>query len=251
MFIVMEMLELYLFVGIIVSIFGLINDHYLIEKLFNLIAIFILVSFWLLLQGFEFLPLIVLIIYVGSIAVLFLFVVIIINPDYSDMRNEFFNLKYLWYRQDLTDLNSKLKVYLLNNKPSTIVTSNFLSTLQNQVTYNLNTQTQFQYFLTLFMSSFLFFIFYFLGFISTFYFFFSVSPDTLCCISGLSTLDNLFTTYIDVYYIATLLYTRFLFEFLLMGFILFVAMVGVIMFGAKKSLFIKRQNISEQFFRNR
>lgn len=245
------MLELFLFLGVVISILGLIVDHYLIEKLFNLIAIFILVSFWLLLQGFEFLPLIVLIIYVGSIAVLFLFVVIIINPDYTDMRNDFFNLKYLWYRQDLTDLNDKWKVHLLNNKSENFVTENFLANLQHQVNYTLTSQTQLQKFVMFFMSSFLFFIFYFLGFVGAFYFFYSSSTDILCCSSGINNLDNLFTTYVDVYYIATLLYTRFLFEFLLMGFILFVAMVGVIMFGAKKSLFIKRQNISEQFFRNR
>jgi NADH:ubiquinone oxidoreductase subunit 6 (subunit J) len=51
------------------------------EKIFSLISVFVCISFFLMLHGFEFLPLVILLLYVGSIAVLFLFVVIIINPD--------------------------------------------------------------------------------------------------------------------------------------------------------------------------
>lgn len=47
-----------------------------------------LLAFYILLNGLEFIPLSIVIIYIGSIAILFLFVVIIINPDYRDILDE-------------------------------------------------------------------------------------------------------------------------------------------------------------------
>lgn len=251
-----------LLLGICLSILSLLYHYYLIEKLFNLIATFILVSFWLLLNGFEFVPLIMLIIYVGSIAVLFLFVVMIINPDYMDMRDDFFNVKYLWYRQDLQNWTSQhLKGSETEKKDKDISENNYklvtptvLNDMKNNLIWNdSNTRSnKLRYLFSYFFWSFLFFVVYFAGFmgswfiVSRFY-----TTDKLVFVDSLNFQDNLFFGFVDVYYIANLLYGRFYFEFLLMGFLLFVAMVGVIMFGARKSLVIKRQNLSEQFFRYR
>lgn len=57
--------------------------------------------------------------------------------------------------------------------------------------------------------------------------------------------------FIDVYYIAIQLYGSSGLSFIVMGFILLVAIIGVIVIGVKKSLKVKRQNISDQFFRYR
>ena len=42
-------------------------------------------AFWLFLNGLEFLSLVILLLYIGAISVLFLFVVMIINPDFTDL----------------------------------------------------------------------------------------------------------------------------------------------------------------------
>ena len=55
----------------------------------------------------------------------------------------------------------------------------------------------------------------------------------------------------DLYYIALDLYTTYSSLFLLIGFILLVSIIGVIILGLKKALYVKRQNISGQFFRYR
>jgi len=214
-----------------------------------------MVAFWLLLNGFEFLPFIILIIYVGSIAVLFLFVVMIINPDYAEMRDEFFNIKYLWYRQDLKNLNSN-ETPAVNTKLSSVVTQEVLQDLKSTVYWEKDKskhdeKSKLYYLSGFYFWSFAFFCAYFAGFMSTellfsrFYGF-----EQLVFLNSLHT-DNLYVVFGDVYYIANLLYVEYGLDFVLMGFILFVAMVGVIMFGVKKSLIIKRQNLSEQFFRYR
>lgn len=252
MFNFINLLQTSLLIGLFFAILSLLHHYYLIEKLFNLIAIFILVAFWLLLNGFEFLPLIMLIIYVGSIAVLFLFVVMIINPDYMDMRDDFFNVKYLWYLQDLRTWGiNKTEEYSAVQEVK--VTPVELKQLKALLSLNTTVQnkTKFRYLSMYFVWGFLFFIVYFCGFvgswniISCFYAF-----DKIIFVTTFVH-DNLYFGFSDIYYIANLLYSRFYFEFLLMGFVLFVAMVGVIMFGARKSLIIKRQNLSEQFFRYR
>lgn len=69
------------------AVYGVFTCRLLMEKIFNLIAVFVSVAFWLILYGFEFLPLVILLLYVGAISVLFLFVVIIINPDFSSGSN--------------------------------------------------------------------------------------------------------------------------------------------------------------------
>lgn len=81
MLLIYNLLCMGLFSGFIVSVISVLERKTLIEKIFSLISVFVCIAFFLILHGFEFLPLVILLLYVGSIAVLFLFVVIIINPD--------------------------------------------------------------------------------------------------------------------------------------------------------------------------
>ena len=53
------------------------------QKIFILIIVFNVLAYYLLISGLEFLALIILLLYVGAIAVLFLFVIMILNPDYQ------------------------------------------------------------------------------------------------------------------------------------------------------------------------
>jgi hypothetical protein len=59
------------------------------------------------------------------------------------------------------------------------------------------------------------------------------------------------TASIDAYYIADSLFNNYLLGFITIGLVLLIAIVGVIFIGIRKSIFVKRQNISEQFFRYR
>ncbi len=207
-----------LFCSIIIAIFFLLFQYLLIEKIFNLIAIFILISFWLFLNGFEFLPLIILIIYVGSIAILFLFIVIIINPDFNIAREEFYNIKLIW---KYNKTNQELNVVELENIP--VIKSILLG-----ISFS---------------------FFYYLGFINVFNYSNVNNINSSFYFKEEIIIDTLWATFIDIYYIANLLYGQFKIEFVLIGFILFIAIVGVIIFGARKSLFIKRQNATDQYFR--
>lgn len=59
-----------------------LSRHLLINKIWSLIGVFVVLAGILLLKNLEFLALIILLVYVGAIAVLFLFVVMIVNPDF-------------------------------------------------------------------------------------------------------------------------------------------------------------------------
>jgi NADH:ubiquinone oxidoreductase subunit 6 (subunit J) len=75
------LLKFLLSVGVLYSVWNLIVTRLLMPKIFWLIALFIQVAFLLLLHGIEFISFVLLILYVGAISVLFLFVVMILNPD--------------------------------------------------------------------------------------------------------------------------------------------------------------------------
>jgi len=69
-----------------------------------------------LLNGLEFLPLVILLLYVGAISILFLFMVMILNPDYQLMLLENaslkakFNLRFF----RLSSLNNLVDIYTIN-----------------------------------------------------------------------------------------------------------------------------------------
>jgi NADH-quinone oxidoreductase subunit J len=79
---ILGVMQYYLLAGIFLSIVEVTICEFLIEKIFNLILVFVMIAFLLILYGFEFISLVILLIYVGAIAILFLFIVIVINPDY-------------------------------------------------------------------------------------------------------------------------------------------------------------------------
>jgi NADH:ubiquinone oxidoreductase subunit 6 (subunit J) len=67
---------------------GVFSSRFLIQKIFLLILVFNLIAYSLLVNGLEFLALIILLLYVGAIAVLILFVLMILNPDYQMVLEE-------------------------------------------------------------------------------------------------------------------------------------------------------------------
>ena len=95
----LKILSFFLLSMIAIIIWDVIVLDLLIEKIFSLILVFFLLAFWLLLNGLEGLPLIILLLYVGAIAVLCLFVVILLNQK-------------LQLRSYLTQQHSMLKTLL-------------------------------------------------------------------------------------------------------------------------------------------
>ena len=73
--------KLFLIVGLLLTVWNLIFTRLLMPKIFWLILLFVELAFLLLLHGIEFLSFVLLLLYVGAVSVLFLFVVIILNPD--------------------------------------------------------------------------------------------------------------------------------------------------------------------------
>jgi NADH:ubiquinone oxidoreductase subunit 6 (subunit J) len=122
-----KLTSLILYSLIAIIIWDVLNRHLLMEKVFSLILVFCLLAFWLLLNGLEFLPLIILLLYVGAIAVLFLFVVMIVNPDFIDLLNQ---KQQLITNLQQRDLSLSL---LLSNLPSN--SSSTLNISGNDQTY--------------------------------------------------------------------------------------------------------------------
>ena len=216
-----------LFLSLIFAIFGVISRHFLMEKIFNLIAVFIILAFWLMLYGFEFLPLVILLLYVGAIAVLFLFVVIIVNPDYSEILED----------KKLLNMNWKVKnqqgVALTYQEDKNVINSNniyfnLIFTMQSLLYYIVGT--------------------IFVVLVSYFYDFYSL----IWLNNEITIITPIYNSImVDILYVANLLYHDFGLSFLIVGFMLLVSIVGVILLTVKKSTGLKRQNISVQFFRYR
>ncbi len=232
----------------------MISCRYLIEKIFSLISVFVLIAFYLLLNGFEFIPLIILIVYVGTIAVLFLFVVIIVNPDFSDILQEMDLLKTLWLEQLLMDQN----ILDIDDFKKTLVSVDnlFFKRFQNKENKYHDVYDILKLWFYYIMWGYYSIYNYLLGFNTAWGVHYSISkmytfPIIDSIYHPIPKILNIQYIYSDLYYIANSLYTTYGFMFLIMGFILFIAIIGVIMLGLKKSLYVKRQNMSEQFFRYR
>ena len=84
----LKFLSIFLYSLMAIIIWDVVTRRLLMEKVFSLILVFFLLSFWMLLNNLEFLPLVILLLYVGAIAVLFLFVVMILNPDFIDLLHQ-------------------------------------------------------------------------------------------------------------------------------------------------------------------
>ncbi len=85
-------LVFYLFSFItIASSLAVISARNTIHAVFFLILDFVSVSCLFIMMGAEYLGMLTLIVYVGAVAVLFLFVVIMLNVNYSDLKSGFLN----------------------------------------------------------------------------------------------------------------------------------------------------------------
>ena len=85
-------LVFYLFSFItIASSIAVISARNTIHAVFFLILDFVSVSCLFIMMGAEFLGMLTLIVYVGAVAVLFLFVVMMLNVNYSDLKSGFLN----------------------------------------------------------------------------------------------------------------------------------------------------------------
>jgi len=96
----LKLVSVFLWAAVAFLIWNILIRPLLMEKVFSLILAFLALSFWLFLNGLEFLPLVILLLYIGAISVLFLFVVMIINPDFTDLLQQKQQLvAQLQYRQ--------------------------------------------------------------------------------------------------------------------------------------------------------
>ena len=85
-------LVFYLFSFItIASSLAVISARNTIHAVFFLILDFVSVSCLFIMMGAEYLGMLTLIVYVGAVAVLFLFVVMMLNVNYSDLKSGFLN----------------------------------------------------------------------------------------------------------------------------------------------------------------
>ena len=75
----------------IASSLAVISARNTIHAVFFLILDFVSVSCLFIMMGAEFLGMLTLIVYVGAVAVLFLFVVMMLNVNYSDLKSGFLN----------------------------------------------------------------------------------------------------------------------------------------------------------------
>jgi NADH-quinone oxidoreductase subunit J len=225
---IFKLIQWLLLFGALISIFGVISRRFLIEKIFNLIAVFIILAFCLILYGFEFLPLVILLLYVGAIAVLFLFVVIIVNPDYTEIINEKRNLYHAWQQK-----NNQLSVApVLDNTIRNY--SGFFDTILSLkgIVY------------VILGSSFIIFNTYFYEF-----HIFIININQKEDLFTIKLRNN--TNILDILYVAELMYQEYGLSLIVIGAILLVAIIGAILLTLRKTVGLKRQTLSAQFLRYR
>ena len=237
MLFIYRLIHLFLLFSLIISILGVISCRFLMEKIFSLIAVFVILSFLLIIYGFEFLPLVILLLYVGAISVLFLFVVIIVNPDYNDILEEEKILYNLWVKKNET-IN-------LEVEDSTIIVPKFKSDISNKGKSFFDR-----------LLSYKAIIYFYFG--NIFLIFNSVYFNFYTLIVPMNQKYDLFIIpinsnkkIIDIYYIAQIIYSQYSICLIIIGIILLVAIIGTIILTIRKSSGVKKQNISNQCYRYR
>lgn len=196
----------------------------LMEKIFSLIAVFIMISFYLMLCGLEFLPLVILLLYVGAIAVLFLFVVMVLNPDQELILQELYKKQYEWLVAQRPQESTSLTLTQLANVAGTNTPA--------------NSPARPAYFNSLM---------YYFSILVFFYTFYHWSTTHL----NAQDTNQLLTAVgsVDLTYFAELIYQDFSLAVILIGVMLLIAMMGAIVLTIRKSVPLKRQNNSSQFAR--
>lgn len=175
-----------------------------------LIFCFLNSSGFILFLGLEFLAIIFIIIYVGAIAVLFLFVVMMLDIKILEISDSF--LKYLPINIFLFSIFFFELIYLFFSSYNFI---NFSQDFYLNFFFNLNFFFDFE---------------------------FTRSSDI-----GLLSISNF---YKNIQYFSSILYLDFFFIFWCAGLLLLLALIGAIILTLNKNLFIKRQSVYSQVNKN-
>ncbi len=206
----------------------------------SLIAVLVSTSLLLWFIGAEFLAMMYIIVYLGAVAVLFLFVVMMINVE--QIRHPIAVTNYTWTQT----LIRYLKSFFKNSTDQRPVLSNLFSVQL----LNFEKISNFFYNLCNFFFFLLFLIVIFIIIYSPLNFYNnSINYE-------IAANNNLFlklhaSNYIqNTAQIGELLYTEFGFLFILSSFILLIAMVGTIMLTLKKNVTVKKQSINRQVNKN-
>jgi len=249
------------------------------EKVFSLILAFLALSFWLFLNGLEFLPLVILLLYVGAIAVLFLFVVMILNPDFINLLNQKQKLIAHLAQRNLM-LKTLLQDFLKNDKNAILTNySDIDHELQKKLimvnaSKKSSTLYQSDFFLSLLVGSFLGGLLSWHRYLSLKFFVSSAWVNKLLQSYSLSHLENLieqqlgtlqlygmnqfaeikmqayyqpmWTEKYEVVHIGLILYTKYGMGLVIIGVMLLVSIIGAIILTLRQTTFIKRQIIGVQ-----
>jgi NADH-quinone oxidoreductase subunit J len=225
--------------ALVAMIWEVLSRRFLMEKIFSLILVFVFLSFALLLSGVEFLSLVILLLYVGAIAVLFLFVVMILNPDFQVLSQEKKELQALWEKENalnssnVTTVQSEKKEEQFNFLPELL---GFLWGLLVLFVYEVKVVLPFL--------------------------FHRQKVDKVTTAVGTNYLETQDLPFVYVQYsydptllykknmqlteLGQLLYTKYGFSVIIIGALLLVSMIGSILLCLNQSLKLKRQNISKQ-----
>lgn len=187
---------------IILNFFGInvIFSKNPIHSILNLVMCFITGTVLLLILGAEFIAMLFLVVYVGAIAVLFLFVIMMLNIKVVELNEKI--VKYLPIALFIVLIFFFQISYLIS---SDLLPSNFN---WKQVLFTEN------YFFTFFKFQYFSDFFTFMNF----YFF-------------------------NIEYISYMLFTKYIYSFILAGMILLVAMIGAIILTLNQSFDTKKQNL--------
>lgn len=270
---VLNIVSFVLFSLIAIVIWDVIVLPLLMEKIFSLILVFCLLAFWMLLNGLEFLPLVILLLYVGAIAVLFLFVVMILNPDFVSLLKQ---------KQDLVGVLSQRQQALtlalqgsLDNNLNSEVYQKIDQALNNKSVMITNV-TKGGYFSTFFLG---FLLGSFFGGLLSWYTYLTFkfnlpvwealhlqqlfgvgAMEPAIIAAGMHNVD-ISPVSLQLYYnpawfeqtevinIGLLLYTKYGIALLIIGLMLLVSMMGAIILTLRQTTFIKRQVVGLQSVR--
>ena len=275
----LKFLSFFLYCMIAIIIWDVIVLDLLIEKIFSLILVFFLLSFWILLNGLEFLPIVILLLYVGAIAVLFLFVVMILNPDFINLLNKKQKLIAHLTQRNLM-LKTLLQDFLKNDKNAILANyTDIDQELQKKLimantSKKASTLYHSDFFLSLLVGSFFGGLLSWHRYLSLKFFVSSAWVSKLLQSYSLSHLENLIEQQLgtlqlyginqfaeikmQAYYqpiwaekyevvnIGLILYTKYGIGLVIIGVMLLVSMMGAIILTLRQTTFIKRQIIGVQ-----
>ena len=283
--VLLKLINIFLWAAVAFLIWNILVRPLLMEKVFSLILAFLALSFWLFLNGLEFLPLVILLLYIGAISVLFLFVVMIINPDFTDLLYQKQRLVYeLQQRQNMLSTlmdqrystnNQNILSFDEQKKLTATLTSNSfavkpLSSLTSTTSYYSF------FFFSLLAGSFLSGVLswhQFVAFkfnlasmeVTKFLQIYSTAQAETLIDSQLGSLSDVAMSLAGlkiqaIYYpsflekheminIGLLLYTKYGIALIIIGLMLLVSMIGAIVLTLRQTTFVKRQHIGTQLVR--